>query len=100
MDDSDRHAGEGPTSSGSAAASQPRNSRLSQWSVGVIASSIAYVLSSGPVLAGGCWLRETTDWDGFYAVFWLYVPLLYVRVAPLDAYVSWWFRLFGTVGPG
>jgi hypothetical protein len=31
---------------------------------------------SGPVLATAFWLRELTDWVGFYAAMWLYYPLI------------------------
>lgn len=83
------------------AAATPRASRLGQWSVAAIAFVVTYVFSSGPVLAGACWLRETTGWDGCYAVFSLYWPIFAVlRLRPMAAYVQWWFWLFGTVGPG
>ena len=75
--------------------------RFGWWPLAVAVLLIAYVLSSGPVLAGGCWLREHTHWDGWYAVFWLYYPLLaFGRASPLAAYIEWWFELFDTVGPG
>jgi hypothetical protein len=63
--------------------------------------AIAYVPSSGPVLAAAFWLREATGWDGFYAAIWLYFPLFaFGRFPPLDAYIEWWVEFFGTVGPG
>ena len=69
--------------------------------VAATAVAVAYVFSSGPVLAGACWLREATGWDGFYAAFWLYLPLFgLVRLQPVEAYIQWWFWLFGAVGPG
>jgi hypothetical protein len=62
---------------------------------------IAYVPSSGPVLAIAFWLREATGWDGFYNVMWLYYPLLiWGHGTPIDAYIEWWVELLGTVGPG
>lgn len=78
-----------------------RASRLGQWCVAATAVAVAYVFSSGPVLAGACWLREATGWDGFYAAFLLYLPLFrLLRLRPVEAYIQWWFWLFGTVGPG
>jgi hypothetical protein len=75
--------------------------RLGRWSVVVLGVAAVYVLSSGPVLATGFWLREATGWDGFYAVMWLYAPLLiFGPDGVLMAYVEWWVELFGTVGPG
>jgi hypothetical protein len=75
--------------------------RAASWAVAFIICSFLYVLSSGPVLATAFWLRETTGWDGFYGVMYLYYPLLVRRPGPLlDAYIEWWVRLFGTVGPG
>jgi hypothetical protein len=67
----------------------------------VVTLLLVYVLSSGPVLATAFWLREATGWNGFYAVMYLYYPLLAPgRFGPLDAYIEWWVKLFGTVGPG
>jgi hypothetical protein len=63
-------------------------------------AALAYVLSSGPVLAVAFWLREATGWEGFYAAMWLYYPLLVRRTEPVDAYITWWVNLFDTVGPG
>ena len=60
-----------------------------------------YVPSCGPVLATAFWLREATGWDGFYAVMWLYYPLLaWGHGGLLGDYIEWWVKLFGTVGPG
>lgn len=72
------------------------------WPLAIAMLLVAYVLSSGPILAGGCWLREQTRWDGWYVVFWLYYPLLAVfgPDSALVNYIEWWFDLFGTVGPG
>jgi hypothetical protein len=61
---------------------------------------LAYILSSGPVLAVAFVLRESTGYDGFYAVMWLYYPLLISPRWIWDGYISWWVELFGTVGPG
>ncbi len=63
---------------------------------------LLYVLSIGPVLGMAFWLREATGWDGFYAVMWLYLPLLYFHPVPiLDGYLEWWVSdVFHTVGPG
>lgn len=62
---------------------------------------VAYVLSSGPVLAAAFWLREATGWDRFYAVLFVYYPLLILgRQSPVAAYIDWWVKLLHTVGPG
>lgn len=69
--------------------------------VALLICIVAYVPSSGPVLATAFWLREATGWDGFYAVMYLYLPLFaFGRIEPIDAYIEWWVELFGTVGPG
>jgi len=40
-------------------------------------------------------------WDGFYAVMWLYYPLLvWGHGGLLGQYIEWWVKLFGTFGPG
>ena len=69
--------------------------------VAIIACPVAYLLSSGPDLATGFWLRETTGWDGFYAVMYVYFPIpLMGHGNPIDAYIDWWISdVFGTVGP-
>jgi hypothetical protein len=52
-------------------------------------------------LATAFWLREATNQDAFYAALWLYYPLLVIGPdTPIDAYIGWWCKLFGTVGPG
>jgi hypothetical protein len=79
---------------------QNRGSRFGRYSAAILIVGVFYIFSSGPVLAGACWLREATDQDAFYLAFWLYGPLLFFRCRPLDAYVTWWFWLFDTVGPG
>lgn len=68
----------------------------------LISAPLVYVLSSGPVLATAFWLRDRTDWDGFYAVMWIYYPLLanYPLTYPFHVYIEWWVRLFGTMPPG
>jgi hypothetical protein len=67
----------------------------------LLACLAGYVLSSGPVLAASFWLREATNWDGFYTVMWLYYPLLVFGPDSLtSAYIEFWDNLFGTVGPG
>jgi hypothetical protein len=67
-------------------------------------ASAAYVLSSGPILATAFWLREATDWDGFYLAIWLYYPVFLMGALNPDGlvsqYIEWWVELFGTVGPG
>ena len=78
-----------------------RPKQITLYFIVILACALAYMWSSGPVLAASFWLRESTHWDGFYAVMWVYYPLL----APghhhsIDAYISWWCWLFGTVGPG
>jgi hypothetical protein len=63
---------------------------------------LVYALSSGPVLAIAFWLRQATRWEGFYAVMWLYYPLLCFG-GPYSVfwrYIGWWCELFHTVGPG
>jgi hypothetical protein len=71
------------------------------WGVVLLLVVAIYVLSSGPVLATAFWLREATGWDGFYAVMWVYYPLIVLPHSnPIDAYIEWWVKLFGTVGPG
>lgn len=78
-----------------------RSNRVAAWSSLLFMGLLFYVLSSGPVLAVACWLREHTHIDQFYAVFWLYFPLwAFGRIPVLDAYVGWWFKLLGAVGPG
>jgi hypothetical protein len=67
----------------------------------VIGCLIVYLLSSGPVLATAFWLRDATDWDGFYSVMLVYYPLLGLGDGtPIGTYIEWWVHLFGTVGPG
>ena len=65
-----------------------------------IAFPLLYFLSSGPVLATAFWLREATGIETFYNVMWLYAPVLMLPRPIWDGYISWWVRLFGTVGPG
>ena len=71
------------------------------WGVVLLLFVAAYVLSSGPVLATAFWLREATGWDGFYGVMWVYYPLIVLgHDNPIDDYIEWWVKWFGTVGPG
>jgi len=64
--------------------------------------ALVYVLSSGPMLGMGFWLREKTGWDGFYAVMWVYYPLIAPKPPHLLAvYIEWWVvNVFHAVGPG
>lgn len=80
-----------------------------RWAVLAVLVPVLYVLSSGPILATACRLRERTLHDEFDAAFWLYLPLLYGgqalgREHPLShcvgTYLEWWFHLLGAVGPG
>jgi hypothetical protein len=74
---------------------------LALWGVMALLVCVAYVLSSGPVLASAFWLREATGRDGFYAVMWIYYPLIvFGHDNPIDTYIEWWVKFFGTVGPG
>ena len=68
----------------------------------IVAVLVIYLLSSGPILAIGCWRRDATDWDGFYAVFYLYLPILYPLgdVDLFESYLMWWMKLFDTMPPG
>jgi hypothetical protein len=69
--------------------------------IGGLIGLVGYVPSSGPVLAVAFWLRESTGWDGFYRVMYLYYPLLVWGHGNLiDSYIEWWVKLLGTVGPG
>jgi hypothetical protein len=71
------------------------------WLLAAVVLPVGYVLSCGPVLATAFWLREATSREGFYAALWLYYPLLaFGPSTPIDAYIGWWCKLFGTVGPG
>ena len=76
--------------------------RRTNWPLVVLLALVVYVLSSGPMLALGFWLRESSGWDGFYAVMWLYYPLIcWGHSNPLMMYIEWWVvDVFGTVGPG
>jgi hypothetical protein len=79
----------------------PKRSR-SSWSLVLLLAPIVYVLSSGPVLAIAFWLREATGWDAFYAVMYLYYPVLMMaRGTFVGDYIEWWVvDVFHTVGPG
>lgn len=84
--------------------SKPTNRR---WRISAplaaVVAPIAYVLSSGPVLATAFWLREWTNCEGFYAALWLYYPVLWLGGhpgGPIDEYIGWWCRLLDVRGPG
>ena len=81
---------------------RPRNSRLASWLAAVAILLVLYVLSAGPVIALGCWLRDTTHWEAFYIVFYLYYPVLFTGWDNdlFEAYLMWWMHLFGTTPPG
>jgi len=59
-------------------------------------AAVIYPLSSGPVIAVGCKLRDITGWDVFYFALAPYVPILSLA----KPYIAWWIKLLGTVGPG
>lgn len=75
---------------------------LNRWTLHAIVILVIYVLSSGPVIALACWLREWTGNDAFYYVFWVYFPLLmFGHNNPIMWYIEWWVvDVFDTVGPG
>jgi len=79
-----------------------RRTRVDRWILLCVAIPVCYLLSSGPVLGLAFWLREATGWDGFYAVMWLYYPILtFGRNDLIGAYIEWWVvSVFRTVGPG
>lgn len=79
-----------------------RKSVLQFWIAAILAIPVVYVLSSGPVIAAAFWARETTGYDAFYAILWLYFPILILGHGnPVDAYIEWWVvDVFHTVGPG
>mgnify|MGYP001137166515 CR=1 FL=1 len=67
----------------------------------LVVGLMAYVASSGPVLAVSFWLREAPRWDGWYATMLFYYPLIALGHGnPIDAYVDFCLRAIGTVGPG
>jgi hypothetical protein len=72
------------------------------WLFLIVLVPVLYVLSSGPALGLAFWLREATGWDGFYAVMFVYYPLLIMGHGnPIDSYIEWWVvQVFHTVGPG
>ncbi len=72
------------------------------WITLILLLLLAYVLSSGPVIGLAFWMRESTGWDGFYHVMWLYYPILILgHENPLAYYIEWWvINVFDTVGPG
>lgn len=68
----------------------------------LLAIPLFYILSSGPMIGLGCWLREATGWDQFYLVFYLYYPMFLLgRDSIPEMYIEWWVvSVFQTVGPG
>jgi hypothetical protein len=76
-------------------------SRYGRWLAVVVALIWIYALSAGPVLALGCRMRDLTDWEGFCAVFVLYLPLLPLSDVDLvESYLMWWMHLLDTMPPG
>jgi hypothetical protein len=80
----------------------PRDARRGHGATTIVALLVIYLMSSGPIMAIGCRLRDATDWDGFYAVFYLYLPILYPLgdVDLFESYLMWWMKLFDTMPPG
>jgi hypothetical protein len=75
-----------------------RPSRRAAWLGAIAVLMVAYILSAGPMLALGCRLRDMTKWDGFYAVYYLYLPLYPLAdMKWCEAYVMWWMELFDAV---
>ncbi|MFT5524316.1 MAG: hypothetical protein ACI9HK_002268 [Pirellulaceae bacterium] len=68
----------------------------------ILALPMLYVLSSGPILGLAFLLRESTGWDGWYSVMYLYFPIIAMGHGnPIDFYIEWWVvDVFHTVGPG
>lgn len=85
---------------------RPRKRGFVDWTAVAVATGLVYVASSGPVLATAFWLRDRTHWDGFYAMMFVYYPLLFLLdvnnplAKVIFAYLGWWCRLFGTLPPG
>lgn len=79
-----------------------REKKPTNWPLLALLALVAYVLSSGPIIAIGFWLREATGWNGFFAVIWLYYPLVcWGHGNPFMDYIEWWVvDVFGSVGPG
>ncbi len=75
---------------------------VNRWAAYALSAVLLYLLSSGPVIATACWLREWTRNDAFYQVFWLYYPLFILGPDnPIAWYIEWWVvDVFDTVGPG
>ena len=77
--------------------------RFRAYLVNAVVAVMFYVFSSGPMLGLAFWLRERTGLDQFYAVMWLYYPVVILthKVGPLGKYIEWWVvDVFKTVGPG
>jgi hypothetical protein len=68
----------------------------------LLVRSPVYTLSSGPVLGFSLWLYDVTKWDGFYAVIFLYLPLLELADgSPFAAYIEFWVgHVFDSSFPG
>jgi hypothetical protein len=80
---------------------EQRGPSATWWLLLVVSCLVFYLLSSGPVIATAFWLREATNWNGFYSVLYFYYPLLiWGRDNPIEMYIEWWVDLLGTVGPG
>jgi len=67
---------------------------------------LIYVLASGPIFGLAFLLRESTGYDEFYYVLYLYWPLFVLQPEAIsenlwEPYVEWWvIEVFHTVGPG
>lgn len=83
-------------------ASRNERSDLLRWLIAPFLTAALYLLSSGPILGIAFRLRESTHNDNFYAVMWLYYPLLLSgQNGPAMRYIEWWVvDVFDTVGPG
>lgn len=77
-----------------------RSTRRGHRAATILIIAAIYILSSGPVIALGCRLRDATGWNSCYGVIYLYFPLAYWRNNLFEAYLGWWMWLFGTIGPG
>lgn len=75
---------------------------VNRWAAYALGAVFLYLLSSGPIIAAACWLREWTHNDAFYQVFWLYYPLFALgHDNPIVWYIEFWVvDVFDTVGPG
>ncbi len=76
-----------------------------KWPAWILAATLSYVLSSGPVLGLGLWLADKTDQGVFNAVIFPYIPLLALENISNDnliaRYIEFWVEdVFGTSFPG